>query len=143
METKPESTPVTTEADLLFVLDTIERLGSELGMVVSYEPPVPRQYLASLFAGKMLDEASAVCREMTNLRIDPNGNVLPCGFIRKSFGNVFQEPVEEIWNGKEFRTFRRMLLGGNLLPVCKRCCKLGVLESSKTQSDRETFGNYH
>ncbi len=142
MQTKPDSTAVTTGPEIELVIDTIERLARELGMVVTFEPPVPRDHLASLFSGRILDEPSVVCRVMTDLRVDPNGNVLPCGFIRKSFGNVFQQPVEEIWNSEEFRKFRRMLLGGNLLPVCKRCCKLGVSQASSATAEAAQPANY-
>jgi radical SAM protein with 4Fe4S-binding SPASM domain len=130
METKPSSTTAPAEADLLFVIDSVEQLGRKLGMAVSFEPAMPRQQVGNLFAGTIQEQSTVVCRDLTNLRIDPNGNVLACGFFRRSFGNVFEQPLEEIWNNEEFRAYRRLLLKSNLLPACKRCCKLRVLDQA-------------
>lgn len=143
METKPVTAAIPAEDEILRLVDTLDRLGRELGMIVTFEPPVPREYLGSLFGGTIQEATTVICREMTNLRIDPNGNVLPCGFLRKPFGNVFEQSVEEIWNGEEFRQFRRMLLAGNLLPACKRCCKLGVVMEHGRPAKNELQGNYH
>jgi len=63
---------------------------------------------------------------MTNLRIDPQGNVIFCPYLRRSFGNLVEQPAAEIWNSSTMRQFRVWLLENNLLPICQRCCKLGL-----------------
>ena len=70
----------------------------------------------------------AICAEnpLRNLYISADGEISPCVYLgppigspfkrifcgeehvteRVSFGNIFREPVEEIWNKKEYTTFR-------------------------------------
>ena len=64
---------------------------------------------------------SLYCTHLDDMRIDSQGNVIPCFCIRKKFGNVMTHSIEEIWNSREFRTFRINLVNNNLLPVCETC----------------------
>ena len=61
------------------------------------------------------------CSHLNELRIDSQGNVIPCFVIRKSFGNIKRESIEKIWNSKEFCQFRVNLIKNNLAPVCETC----------------------
>lgn len=112
----------TLEANLK-ALPALER---EMKVVTSFEPPVANARLDDFYAGTLRDTARLCCREIDNLRIDPQGNVIFCPYLRKSFGNLLERPVEAIWNSAELRRFRVDLLGANLLPICQRCCKLGL-----------------
>lgn len=96
------------------------------GFVAAFEPPLPAETLPALYDGTIRSTTRLYCRELTNLYLDPSGNVVHCGFLRKKFGNVLEQPVEAIWNSAPMREFRKTLLDGNLLPVCRRCCKLSV-----------------
>ncbi len=69
--------------------------------------------------------------------IDSDGDVYPCGPLsyerpyyylgdksihpRKSFGNVQERSLSEIWNSKKYRGFRTSLLEGHLPDYCSRC----------------------
>ena len=107
----------------LVAMPSLER---ELGFVAAYEPPLPPETMPSFYDGTIRSTTRLFCRELTDLFIDPAGNVIHCGFLRKKFGNVLEQPVEAIWNSAPMREFRKTLLDGNLLPVCRRCCKLSV-----------------
>ena len=61
------------------------------------------------------------CTHFDELRIDSRGNIVHCHIIRKSFGNVLERPIEEIWNSEEFCQFRVNLVKNNLAPVCETC----------------------
>jgi radical SAM protein with 4Fe4S-binding SPASM domain len=61
------------------------------------------------------------CTHFDELRIDSKGNINHCHIFRKNFGNVFERPIEEIWNSKEFCEFRVNLIKNNLSPVCETC----------------------
>ncbi len=58
-------------------------------------------------------------------QIDWQGNVLPCCFDKNSrhiMGNVFEQPLADIWNGPAFRAFRRAFTsGGRPWPMCADC----------------------
>jgi len=60
--------------------------------------------------------------------IESDGNVYPCNVFtdeQLSMGNVYETPFLDIWFGKRYQEFRRMLAEqGGLLPICNRCCQL-------------------
>ena len=56
------------------------------------------------------------------LRVHPSGNIIPCLGVK--MGNVVEQGADRIWNGKRFRSFRRILYRNGLFPACFRCCKL-------------------
>ena len=111
---------------LFETLAAIPSLERRHGFVAAFEPPLPAETLPALYDGTIRSTTRLFCRELTNLYLDPSGNVVHCGFLRKKFGSVLEQPVEAIWNSQPMREFRKTLLDGNLLPVCRRCCKLSV-----------------
>jgi radical SAM protein with 4Fe4S-binding SPASM domain len=118
---KPDSARELFES--LAVMPSLEH---RLGFVAAFEPPLPAETLPALYDGTIRSTTRLFCRELTNLYLDPSGNVVHCGFLRRKFGNVLEQPIEAIWNSEPIREFRKTLLDGNLLPVCRRCCKLSV-----------------
>ena len=52
-----------------------------------------------------------------------DGFVYPCcHYFDHSFGNVFEMPFKDIWNGKEYQEFRKQLIKRNLKnTVCQNC----------------------
>jgi radical SAM protein with 4Fe4S-binding SPASM domain len=112
--------------ELLESLAAMPSLERRLGFVAAFEPPLPSKTLPALYDGTIRSTTRLFCRELTNLYLDPSGNVVHCGFLRRKFGNVLEQPIEAIWNSASMREFRKTLLDGNLLPVCRRCCKLSV-----------------
>lgn len=107
----------------LAVLPDLER---RHGFAAAFEPPLPAEMYPALYDGTIRSTTRLFCRELTNLYIDPAGNVVHCGFLRRKFGNVLDQSVEAIWNSAPLREFRKRLLDGNLAPVCRRCCKLSL-----------------
>ncbi len=68
--------------------------------------------------------------------IMPYGNVYPCscGWIRGySFGNIFEQTYDEIWNGDKAKEFRQKLYD-NDFSLCPGCQNLEIL---KVISDNE------
>ncbi len=57
--------------------------------------------------------------------INWDGSVVPCCFDMNNlfvFGNVFQNPIKEIWKGQKYTDFRKMILNHkNEIPLCKDC----------------------
>ena len=55
-----------------------------------------------------------------------NGDVLPCCFDAEAkfvFGNIFKQPFNEIWTGKRFEQFRRVVMkrGDQKPAMCQNC----------------------
>lgn len=62
--------------------------------------------------------------------IMPYGNVYPCscGWIRGySFGNIFEQSFDEIWNGEKAKDFRKRLYN-NDFSLCPGCQNLEILD---------------
>ncbi len=56
--------------------------------------------------------------------ISPDGRVTPCrDYQDYTCGNINKQSFYDIWNGTEFKQFRREMKKG-LMPVCTRCCGL-------------------
>jgi len=76
---------------------------------------------------------------------NPDGSVLPCsvGDHHIHLGNVQSQPINEIWNGKEYRTMRKNMLAGKKCAECSACYKIeesGV--TSPRQSHTDKFKKY-
>ena len=58
-----------------------------------------------------------------HLKISPDGTVFPCCRAPKQLmmGNVNEESIEEIWNGENYRAFRRQMFSGNYPEPCANC----------------------
>ena len=68
--------------------------------------------------------------------IMPYGNVYPCscGWIKSySFGNIFEQSFDEIWNGERAKEFRQKLYD-NDFSLCPGCQNLEILQKI---SDKE------
>ena len=78
--------------------------------------------LASFGYVRSLNTESAICFGVSWLnqqpsparRVDPWGNVIPCQLIRKSFGKFTESSLEDIWNSRDFSSYKRKLLHNNL-----------------------------
>lgn len=54
----------------------------------------------------------------------PDGQVRPCLNCSYSFGNIKNNKLNQIWNGKEALLFRKLLKEKRIFPVCVRCTEL-------------------
>jgi MoaA/NifB/PqqE/SkfB family radical SAM enzyme len=72
---------------------------------------------------------SACRRPWTLVYVTANGHVLPCciaPFATTHYpgivlGNVFTEPLSDIWNGERYRAFRKALLSASPHECCSGC----------------------
>jgi radical SAM protein with 4Fe4S-binding SPASM domain len=63
---------------------------------------------------------------MNYLKVTPDGKVYPCcrGPEELEMGNVLEKPFEEIWNGPQYKEFRRKMFTGEYPDVCASCLVL-------------------
>lgn len=128
-------------AQLKAALGALPAVEQRHGFVAAFEPPLPPRTLPWLYDGTIRKRTRLFCREFTNLFIDPAGNVVHCGFLRKKFGNVLDQPIEAIWNSPAMRGFRKALIDTNLAPACRRCCKLGIWPNGATPNPVDVAGD--
>ncbi len=90
------------------------------------------------FAGRLPEDAAILTCEQDpwdSVRILENGDVHTCA-VRHAvkIGSVRERPVREIWNGDEYREFRRAYVSG-LVDECRECpLKLAYLPTPLTHT---------
>lgn len=110
-------------------LRDVRRYAESKGVFVNFTPYTWEENLEEYYAGTGHKKLQLICPKLLEptARIDHLGNVLFCGVLRKTWGNLLERSFEDIWNDQQFRDFRRRLLDGNMLPICRRCCKVDSL----------------
>ncbi len=108
---------------------TSELLKEDFDFLVNPLPHIPLDQVPRLYMDYSWDLGRSPCPvPFDEPTVDADGNVYPCNLFTDAplaMGNVYETPFLEIWNGENFRKFRRMLFGeGGLLPICNRCCQL-------------------
>jgi len=81
------------------------------------------------FRGEIADKGvlgpDDICREgFYGFTVHVNGNVVPCDRDwggENVMGNIFEQSVEEIWNGKKFNAFRSEMLSDTKPSMCRKC----------------------
>jgi len=103
------------------VLDECLRKGKERGVYVTFEPPYLMEELESCYHNDLRRKYRCFCRGFSMATIAPDGDVIHCYVIRKSFGNIGKRSLTNIWNSPEAARFRLDLLEQNLTPICENC----------------------
>jgi len=82
-----------------------------------------REYYTNLFY--VSSEYSARCiSPWVVAYIFPDGEVRPCLNFSYSYGNIRENKFALIWNSEKAVTFRKILKGKKIFPVCVRCTEL-------------------
>ena len=85
-------------------------------------PDMPDDVIVQYYSGKM-DLRNFHCPGIwTEIIVSAKGDVWPPCWLMKA-GNVREKDLKEIWNGPEFRAFRRKIRNGLCAP-CLGCCSL-------------------
>ncbi|MFQ5975983.1 MAG: radical SAM/SPASM domain-containing protein [Candidatus Hydrothermarchaeales archaeon] len=106
------------------IKERLKKLSWEKGMRFNIAPRVADIDDEDFYKGDIREKKKLFCKHLLVPRINPQGNLIFCHLIKKEFGNLVDNSLEYIWNGEEIREFRKRLLKSNLLPICKRCCRL-------------------
>jgi hypothetical protein len=88
---------------------------------LEFHPPLPVNEMMEFYRTPDFRRQTArSCKLIANYAfVDPRGRLYPC--LTLDMGNVFETPFEEVWNGRKFRAFRRLLRREQRLPLCERC----------------------
>jgi radical SAM protein with 4Fe4S-binding SPASM domain len=104
-----------------------ERLATELGVKLRGSGEASA---AASLTGEEADVPYQACRRPWSLMyVTANGNVLPCciapftemPYGEMVLGNVFDERLEEVWNGPRYQAWRSKMLGGRPPQACAGC----------------------
>ncbi|MBT4935472.1 radical SAM protein [Candidatus Woesearchaeota archaeon] len=105
-------------------LEEVQEYGNNNGVNVFFYPEYLLTKVEECHARTLRRNGRYMCRFINRARIDPYGNVIHCGQLRKSFGNLKEKSFKEIWNSIEYKEFRMNLLNHNLMPICETCLNM-------------------
>lgn len=106
-------------------VDAFESFPGDIDNIGSFG--ITKQY--NLEHKKIETTSAGFCNELWEyLLIHPDGSVIPCchGFRKKDvFGNVYENPLKEIWNNKDFVNLRKIIstrrITGPIRYPCVEC----------------------
>ena len=72
--------------------------------------------------------------------VSPDGNVMPCcvgDTLQKPLGNINKvSSWDEIWNGEEYKQFRKNMIDGVENPICSGCYDTEKFASESSRTHR-------
>ena len=112
--------------------------GEITGVAKEEDIKVTSPYFDKLLGGKgnqisikgKEDNPGPICtRPWTTIFISWNGEVRTCCGSHFVFGNLRTQPIEEIWNGPKFQSYRKQFINGEIPPSCENCLRNGRQEN--------------
>ena len=100
-----------------------EEKAKKYNVALNFRPPLKGDEIKKRFFDPDFSYCSKCFYPWLETRLDPRGNIYPCS-IDIPMGNIRDESLKTIWNGKKYRDFRKNLKKHKLLPACSKCCKL-------------------
>jgi len=121
----PPGTMRSSLSELSDAVNDIRKYAAKRGVFAFCELMYGIDRIQRFYKAKEPEGTQVVCRYLIEptLRVDPYGNVIFCQNIRQPLGNLLHQKPDQIWNGEPMLRLRRLLLEGNFLPICRRCCR--------------------
>ena len=103
-------------------LERITAVADELEISVNFMPKLSAEEILDYYGNKF-DIKKWYCLDpWSTMRVSPYGDVFPCLNFR--VGNVRQQKPSSLWNGTNYRRFRKTLAKATLFDSCIGCCKM-------------------
>jgi MoaA/NifB/PqqE/SkfB family radical SAM enzyme len=104
-------------------IEAIKSRSESARMPVSFTPNLDSGAVADRYSGRGGPYSTKCFYPWLSARIDPWGQMFPC-WIDIRIGDVREHSFEKLWNGEEYRRFRRLIRREKLVPKCATCCAL-------------------
>lgn len=92
---------------------------------VDYKKVLGAEDLPVTQFGLPVSEVSVCPQPFFSMQINPDGKVVPCFSLDypEIIGDCNKQSIHEIWNGENFKRFRRKMLegGGSVCEICANC----------------------
>lgn len=123
-----------SEEQLINSVNAAKEEGKKLGLQVMFFPRIFGDKPELYYQGTLRDQERPICQmllmpPLTPI-VGPEGDVYGCCILDKSFGNVKDKSLDEIWDSEELRTFRKGLINDKLMPICKRCPSGDIIDAA-------------
>jgi len=120
--------------ELVNSIKAAKKVGEQKDMQVMFFSKLFGDQPELYWEGTLLKEENPIC-QLTLMppltpALAPNGDVFLCPYISKSFGNINESNIDEIWDSEPFQKIRKEMINGKLLPICRRCPCSDVIKTS-------------
>lgn len=66
-------------------------------------------------------DPSTCLKPWNSIYVEPDGEVMPCCYLAPSYGNLYKEDFETIWNGGSARALRQAMVDKDPVRPCREC----------------------
>ncbi len=122
-------------AELAARVARIKAARAERRAPVRFMPDLDADQIHKQYTDPLFVYANKCFHPWLATRIDPWGQMYPC-WIDIRLGDVREQGFLELWNGAEYKRFRRLIREKKLLPKCTTCCALSDASWSKVPTLR-------
>ena len=126
-----------TEEQLIKGVDAAKAEGKRLGLQVMFFPRLFGEQPELYYRGTAFEQGLPICQNhlMPPLTpvVGPEGDVYGCTNIPKSFGNLKDSSLQEIWDSPQLRAFRKGMINDKLMPMCAHCPCMDIIQTSTTE----------
>jgi MoaA/NifB/PqqE/SkfB family radical SAM enzyme len=114
-----------SEEQLINNINAAKEEGKKTGIQVMFFSKLFGDHPEIYWRGTLLEQEQPIC-QLTLMppltpNVGPDGSVYNCPYIVKSFGNINEMSLKEIWDSESIRNFRKGMINNKLLPICRRC----------------------
>lgn len=130
---RPELSEEVVNVDTAALAARIARIKAERAsrrVPVKFMPDLDAEQIHRQYTDPLFVYANKCFHPWLATRIDPWGQMYPC-WIDIRLGDVRHKGFQALWNGPEYRKFRRLVREKKLLPKCTTCCALNDKSWSK------------
>ncbi len=113
---------------LIEVRDKLKKENSRAGLQIIF----PSAASIENYQDPYFNEVNYCLEPWARVVISPYGEVFPCiplSMVNADMGNIKDEPLSRIWNGKKYVQFRKKIKKSGLLPICSKCCTINGFKS--------------
>lgn len=99
-------------------IENIKKISSPLK--IYFYPSVPENKIREYYNDIAYPFEKRCYTSWRKLMINPSGDIGPC--VHFPLGNIAEMPFQKLWNGRQYRNFRKKIKEKGLFNDCFRCC---------------------
>ena len=123
-----------SEEQLVNSINAAKEEGKKLGLQVMFFPRIFGEQPEIYYRGTTFEHGQPVCQihlmPPLTPAVGPDGDVYGCTNLPKSFGNLKDNSLAEIWDSPSLRAFRKGMINDNMMPMCRHCPCVDVIQTS-------------
>ncbi len=106
--------------ELIATLDTLVARAARGRTTLRFNPDMNFDLFADRYQNRFPLERFTCLAAWSVMHIGPYGTVFPCFSL--PMGNIRENRLMQIWNGDQYKAFRRRLRKAGMFPGCAGCC---------------------